>query len=78
MVITLCVLLGVVPFGSAALHYLSMKKDRPGPVMVSNTLCPAVYISGSLNVYSRSKVIADHYCPRAVFCLSVRPFMTLS
>ena len=58
MVITLCVLLGVVPFGSAALHYLSMKKRRPGP---------AVHISGSLNVYSRAKGIADHYWTWAVF-----------
>ena len=32
-----------------------------GPVMVSSTLCPAVHISGSQNVYSRAEGIADHY-----------------
>ena len=26
------------------------KKDGPGPVMVSDTLCPAVHILGSQNV----------------------------
>ena len=35
--------------------------------MVSSTLCPAVNISGSLNVYSREKGIAEHYWSRAVF-----------
>ena len=43
------------------------KKDGPGPVMVSSTLCPAVHILGSQNVYSRAEGIADHYWPRAVF-----------
>ena len=46
------------------------KKDGPGPVMVSSTLCPAVHILGSQNVYSRAEGIADHYWPRAVFFLS--------
>ena len=36
-------------------------------MVISSTLCPAVHISGSLNVYSRAKGIADHYWPRAVF-----------
>ena len=35
--------------------------------MVSCTLCPAVHISGSLNVNSRAKGIADHYWPQMVF-----------
>ena len=35
--------------------------------MVSNNLCPAVHISDSLFVYSRTKGIAEHYWPRAVF-----------
>ena len=37
--------------------------------MVSNTLCPAVYILGSQNVYSRAEVIADHYWPLPIFLL---------
>ena len=36
--------------------------------MVSSTLCPAVHILGSQNVYSRAEGIADHYWPWAVFC----------
>ena len=35
--------------------------------MVSSTLCPAVHILGSQNVYSRAEGIADHYWPWAVF-----------
>ena len=35
--------------------------------MVSSTLCPAVHILGSQNVYGRAEGIADHYWPRAVF-----------
>ena len=35
--------------------------------MVSSTLCPAVHILGSRNVYGRAKGIADHYWPWAVF-----------
>ena len=35
--------------------------------MVSSTLCPAVHILVSQNVYGRAEVIADHYWPRAVF-----------
>ena len=45
-----------------------------GPVMVSSTLCPAVHISGSLNVYSRAKGVADHYWPRAVFYIRTPSF----
>ena len=41
--------------------------------MVSNTLFPAVHISGSQNVYSRAEVITDYYWPRPVFCLMVFP-----
>ena len=39
--------------------------------MVSSTLCPAVHILGSHNVYSRAEGIADHYWPWAVFFLSL-------
>ena len=35
--------------------------------MVSSTLCPAVHILGSQNVYGRAEGIADHYWPWAVF-----------
>ena len=35
--------------------------------MVSSSLCAAVYILNSQNVYSRAEGIADHYCPWAVF-----------
>ena len=35
--------------------------------MVSSTLCPAVHILGSQNVYCRAEGIADHYWPWAVF-----------
>ena len=35
--------------------------------MVSSTLCPAVHILGSQNVYSRAEGIADLYWPWAVF-----------
>ena len=35
--------------------------------MVSSTLCPAVHILGSQNVYSRAEGIADHYWPWTVF-----------
>ena len=31
------------------------------------TLCPAVHILGSQNVYSRAECIADYYWPRPVF-----------
>ena len=58
---------------------LYFKKDGPGPVMVRSTLCPAVHILGSQNVYSR----AEHYCPWAVFShssliLSFSPSVTVS
>ena len=39
------------------------ENDGPGPVMVSSTLCPAVHILGSQNVYGRAKGFADHYWP---------------
>ena len=35
--------------------------------MVSSTLCLAVHILGSQNVFSRAEGIADHYWPWAVF-----------
>ena len=35
--------------------------------MVSSTLCPAVHILGSQNVYGRAEGIADHYWPWAIF-----------
>ena len=35
--------------------------------MVSSTLCPAVHILGSQNVYTGAEGIADHYWPWAVF-----------
>ena len=38
--------------------------------MVSSTLCPALHILGSQNVYSRAEGIADHYWPWTVFFLS--------
>ena len=38
--------------------------------MVSSTLCPAVHILGSQNVYSRAEGIADHYWPGAVFFIN--------
>ena len=38
------------PTGAAA------QKDGPGPVMVSSTLCSAVHILGTQNVYSRERV----------------------
>ena len=40
--------------------------------MVSSTLCPAVHILGSQNVYGRAEGIAGHYWPWAVF-LSFSP-----
>ena len=53
MEITLCVLQGDV-FRCPALIHVQKKKDGPGPVVVSNTLCPAVHISGCVcvNVYN--------------------------
>ena len=48
---------------------MGLKKDSPGPIMVSNTLCPAVYILGTKNVHSRAKITADHYWPWAAFFL---------
>ena len=35
--------------------------------MVSSTLCPAVHILGSQNVYGKAEGIADHYWPWPVF-----------
>ena len=35
--------------------------------MVSSTLCPAMHILDSQNVYGRAEGIADHYWPWAVF-----------
>ena len=37
--------------------------------MVSTTLCPAMHILGSQNVYGRAEGIADHYWPWAVVFL---------
>ena len=45
----------------------SPSKDGPGPVMVIDTLFPAVHILGTSNVHSRAKGTADHYWPWAVF-----------
>ena len=39
--------------------------------MVSSTLCSAVHILGSQNVYGRAEGIADHYWPWAVFYKSL-------
>ena len=41
--------------------------------MVNSTLCPAVLILGSQNVYGRAEGIADHYWPWAVFLTSNHP-----
>ena len=43
--------------------------------MVSSTLCPAVHILGSQNVYGRAEGIADHYWPCAVFYIIIFPRM---
>ena len=60
MEIALCVLQDLVPFGSASMHQFKYEnKDGPGPVM--SAIPFAVQISGSLNVYSRAKGIADPY-----------------
>ena len=45
--------------------------------MVSSTLCPAVHILGSQNVYGRAEGIADHYWPWAVFFFIFFLFFTL-
>ena len=42
-------------------------KDGPGPVMVSDTLCPAVHILETQNVHGRIKGTADPHWPWAVF-----------
>ena len=42
--------------------------------MVSSTLCPAVHILCSQNVYGRAEGIADHYWPWAVFFSPFSPF----
>ena len=49
--------------------YRDVKKDGPGPVMVSDTLCPAVHILGTYNVHSRAKGTADHSLLWAIFFL---------
>ena len=46
--------------------------------MVSNTLCPAVHILGSQNVYGRAEGIADHYWPWAVFFFFFYPLGALA
>ena len=48
--------------------------------MVSSTLCPAVHILGSQNVYSIAEGNADHYWPWAVFwcCCCSLPFFSPS
>ena len=46
--------------------------------MVSSTLCPAVHILGSQNVYGRAEGIADHYWPWAVFYNYHYPFANIS
>ena len=43
------------------------EKDGPGPVMVSDTLCPAVHILGTLNVHSRAKVLLTSAGPGPSF-----------
>ena len=40
------------------------EEDRPGPVMVSNTLCPAVHVFGTWHLHNNAKGISDHYWPR--------------
>ena len=45
--------------------------------MVSSTLCPAMHILGSQNVYGRAEGIADHYWPWAVFFPSDIHVMTV-
>ena len=49
-----------------ALFYVQ-KKDSPGPVMVSKTLCPAVFQVPKMCTAGQS--IADHYWPWAIFTL---------
>ena len=43
------------------------KGKGTGLAMVSDTLCPAVHILGTINVYNRAEGITDHYWPWAVF-----------
>ena len=42
----------------------------------SSTLCPAVYILGSQNLYGRAEGIADHYWPWAVFSSFFTPLVS--
>ena len=42
-------------------------EEKTGPVTVSDTLCPAVHILGTRNVYSRAKGTADNYWPQVIF-----------
>ena len=44
--------------------------------MVSSTLCPAVHILGSQNLYGRAEGIADHYWPWAVFSSFFTPLVS--
>ena len=39
------------------------KKNGPRPIMVSDTLCPALHILGTKNVHSRANGTTDHYWP---------------
>ena len=46
--------------------------------MVSSTLCPAVHILGSQNVYARAEGIADHYWPWAVFYFYLSVYLSIN
>ena len=55
------------PSGPLPCFRLNIEKNGLRPVKVSNTLCPAVHISGSKNMCSRVEGIADHNWPRPIF-----------
>ena len=53
------------PSGPLPCIDFSIEKRRPA--MVSSTLCPAVHILGSQNMYSRAEGIADRYLSWPIF-----------
>ncbi len=55
---------------------MNNKKDEPGPVMVSDTLCPAVHILNT-KVLCRAAAPKGTMSCRAQGRISVRPFVCM-
>ena len=53
--------------GTRKLDATDLKKTAHGQLIVSDTICPAMRIMRTRNIYSRAMGVADQYWPWAVF-----------